>query len=308
MSAPQQMLVASVTKTPAVWVQTDAPSAGWTGLSTLGSLIYAVGTNTVVQISRNRGATWNASGNSPTALYTGVANSSGSKAFAITDSNAVWFLDTSGVTWPPTAFPATGATSCTMTSDGVTGYLVNNTGSTGNIYKSTDSGGTWVLNSATGKPMLGIAISQNGVNGIAINNSSSYPYITTNSGVDWLQNTTKQDSWGCCACSSTGTIMYLGTKGTNINRSSDTGGSWTALANSGNRIWTSIKCSDDGTRIIATEGSTAKIYLSLDSGATWTVQSPTSVSASGFFANIFGDGTLAVAADRNGRIYVLDLS
>lgn len=75
-----------------------------------------------------------------------------------------------------------------------------------------------------------------------------------------------------------GSKMYATEGGTTttgyIWASTDYGDTWSTLTTAGNRSWSSIACTYDGTKLIAgigaSSGVSRYVYTSIDSGATWT--------------------------------------
>jgi len=117
-----------------------------------------------------------------------------------------------------------------------------------------------------------------------------YIYTSTNSGTTWTARTSAgSKNWGSITSSADG-MKLAATVGNHDNEgnhggadddyiytSSDGGATWVAQTNSGQRHWSSITSSADGTKLAATtwnwDSSGSYLYTSVDSGLTWTEQS-----------------------------------
>jgi hypothetical protein len=133
----------------------------------------------------------------------------------------------------------------------------------------------------------------------------SYIYISTNSGVSWVQRASPQN-WSDIAVSVDGTIMAatVGSSSANgyIWTSTDSGANW---SQSGSSLlkWVSIASSANGTKLVAAVYN-SYLYVSSDSGANWT-----STGSSGL-GNLYwtsvassASGSNLVAAASGGQIY-----
>lgn len=163
----------------------------------------------------------------------------------------------------------------------------------GHIYTSSDYGATWVQRVGAG---LGGDISSSS-NGMTLLATSSTVYVSTTGGVNWTYPISNpnggQYTFAGSACSSDGTKMvvtvneiritstashnygaYLRTDPGYIFLSTNSGASWTMPAffgtPSGRKKWNYVKMSADGTKIVATASLGSSVYVSLDSGTTWS--------------------------------------
>lgn len=100
-------------------------------------------------------------------------------------------------------------------------------------------------------------------------------------------------NWRDVAMSADGMKIAAAPDGGYVQTSSDGGQTWQERTGSGSRAWRKIVSSDSGNKLAAmTNGS---IYVSTDSGATWTTNSPVrSVWSS---LDISGDGSNILAGD-----------
>jgi hypothetical protein len=176
------------------------------------------------------------------------------------------------------------------------------TGGIGYIYTSMDSGATWtqtgpqqywqsVASSADGTKLVAVAslywdaISQ-------YQSGLGHIYTSMDSGATWTQTGTQQ-IWNSVASSSDGTKLVAVTNPESsmlttghIYTSVDSGATWTQTGAPGNG-WTSVASSSDGTKLVAVgfgytsntgqgdlTNTNGYVYISMDSGATWTQSGP----------------------------------
>jgi hypothetical protein len=130
--------------------------------------------------------------------------------------------------------------------------------------------------------------------------------ISTNSGATWTTNTEPQigseyGAWICAACSADGKTL-VGMNANGVWVSTNSGGSWFSNNVPGVKFWVSVALSADGTKAVAVDGRQALvagssgggIYISTNSGMTWSetlapTNTWTSVASS-------ADGTVLAAA------------
>ena len=155
----------------------------------------------------------------------------------------------------------------------------------------------WVERTTAGvRAWSAIASSADGVKLAAVAKPSQV-MISTDSGATWTPRGANR-YWSSIASSSDGTKIVASAPGGYISTSTDSGTTWVDRTASGIRDWWSVASSADGTKLVAvtlgpvedgydTPGSA---YVSIDSGATWTLSLP----ASSLYLN-----TVSVSADGN---------
>jgi photosystem II stability/assembly factor-like uncharacterized protein len=121
-------------------------------------------------------------------------------------------------------------------------------------------------------------------------------YTSTNAGADWTSNNVPSHVWTCVASSADGNLLAAAVgypdKG-GIYFSTNGGDTWTPSASAPTLQWASMAMSGDGTKIMAVPAAPSPLYMSTDSGATWTT-------------NAFPGGALSgVAASANGNQWVV---
>jgi hypothetical protein len=188
----------------------------------------------------------------------------------------------------------------------------------GRIWKSIDGGSTWVeqMASPAKKIWQAIATSADGAKVIGIgyghNSYSELLSRSTNGGASWV-NVGTSSEWLGVAMSSSGSVVAAVSKtidATNgVWRSTDGGDNWSdvtprAGASKIEADWRSVAVSSNGDVMVA-GGDNMALYVSTNSGATWTAKTPVN---SGAWTSIkmSGSGQVMVAtlydgdADDNG--------
>jgi photosystem II stability/assembly factor-like uncharacterized protein len=174
---------------------------------------------------------------------------------------------------------------------------------------------TYTWTEQTAAPALDyyrIDIDDTGTNAVCVM-SSGGPYISNDGGVTWGQrvsgmNTPAQTAQVCLARSAP-TRMYAAVAGdsggsvTYLYASTDGGGSWTPIVDAGFLVWSRIKCNYNGTVVLASEGN-GNLYLSTDSGTTWTTQTTGGGSNRWGGVYVSDDGQTLVGVVSNGYIWV----
>ena len=221
------------------WIQTSAPLANWSSLA---------------------------------------ASADGLKLAACAGSNGVYLSSSSGAIWTKTALPTNAWRSVACSSNGTTLAAVVDGGT---IFVSTNSGADWTPSSAPSNHWSCVALSADG-SVMAATVDDGLIYTSTNSGSTWTATASPSLAWQCIACSSDGTKVVAGATGQNsLYVSLDSGATWRACAGLPNdtwhiATWNAVACSANGSRMVAQSRVTGmtdpgQIYLSSDSGASWTL-------------------------------------
>ncbi len=120
-------------------------------------------------------------------------------------------------------------------------------------------------------------------------------FVSSNSGVNWVQASAPLNHWSAVASSADGTKLFAAAANSQILISTDSGATWTSSSAPSNS-WSSLASSADGARLVAADGGSGDgmIYTSKDSGASWR---PSSAPVSQWSAVASSaDGTKLVAA------------
>lgn len=145
----------------------------------------------------------------------------------------------------------------------------------GYIYTSNDGGSTWTPNSNAGiGPWIDIAGSSDGVKLAAVyGNFGGYIYTSNDSGISWVQrnpDTSITPRWTRVVSSKDGIKLFaIESNYGYIYKSNNAGNTWVKQIAAGQRNWTDIACSSDGTKLVASIYN-GKIWSSTNEGASWT--------------------------------------
>jgi photosystem II stability/assembly factor-like uncharacterized protein len=101
------------------------------------------------------------------------------------------------------------------------------------------------------------------------------PYVSTNKGATWTRKATGM-TFGAIAVTinpglarASPLIIYSPTNPGYIYKTTDGGTTWTELTSAGSRNWVSVKCSSNGSIVVASATSDY-LYKSTDGGSSWT--------------------------------------
>ena len=212
-----------------------------------------------------------------------------------------------GATWNALAVPTTHWYALDTNSDGtklVAADLVS-----GNVYTSTDSGANWTTRTSAGaRNWTAVAISSDGTKMAAVT-QNNYIYLSNDSGATWTSQTSAGSrSWVSVAMSADGNKIVAVVSGAvsgGIWTTSNFGGAWNQRSTpSGSPDWRSVAASADGSKLAAA-ASGGSIWLSNDSGATWSEAAGTGPNTWSAI-DISDDASVMVAAigqGANGGIY-----
>jgi hypothetical protein len=280
-------------------------SAGWIITQANGQTILA-GNLAPTSIGEN----WTARASSLS--WSAVASSSdGIKLVATVKNGQIWTSTNSGVNWTGHA-SGLNWSSVASSSDGtkLAATVGDNVSSsdTGFIWTSADSGTNWAQQNSGGQQWVSIASSSDGTKLVAAAYIASGSgtgvgvYVSGNSGANWT-NVLGVISCSAVASSADGTkLVATFSSGTfqGIWTSTNSGAIASWVQRNTSAGWSSVASSSDGSRLAATLSSGA-VYISTDSGATWTA----AASANGNSIASSADGSrLAAAYNGSGNISI----
>jgi photosystem II stability/assembly factor-like uncharacterized protein len=245
--------------------------AGWIIAQTNGQTIFTG------NLGDAAGQNWKTSG--PSAFWSAVASSaSGTKIVAASNGGKIFTTTNSGATWSTNATLQIWS-SVASSADGtrLVATVGNSTSQSGAIYTSTDSGATWASQaSGSGtRQWVSVASSADGSRLVAVV-YSGYIYTSVNYGTNWTARASDITRlWTAVASSADGKKLVAAVTGGTIYTSTNYGTNWTSQTGSGSRTWSALASSSDGSRLVAAvgNGQSGSIYISADSGATWTANS-----------------------------------
>ena len=147
----------------------------------------------------------------------------------------------------------------------------------------------------------GIAISSDGSKRTGAKNSG-YLYLSSDYGLTWTEDTSvgSTQHWAGVSMSGDGAVQAAwGYSSAGMWTSTDSGASWTYREPTGSSMsWYYVAISTDGVRMTAAPGTGTlkQLYVSSDSGATWTATGPIKVWSN---VAISSDGAIQTAASEN---------
>ena len=191
------------------------------------------------------------------------------------------------------------------------------------IYISNDGDlATWTALTAFGKRDL-LSISSVAVPGdneamrlVAVDTSGNI-WISENTGVNW-DITSPSPTFSYVTSNADGTILAATDNGTQITDgggyvwlSTDSGVTWLPQYSSELRDWRCISCSPSGSRIVATAADNLGVYLTLNTGLSWspigpTIKTSTWTSIVYIYDAVNDTNIIAATASNNNYIYLYD--
>ena len=158
------------------------------------------------------------------------------------------------------------------------GTIVYGTVSTLGIFKSTNSGVTWTQLPFTpnpeGETFEHVCCSSNG--SVVLIASNTYAHVSTDGGATFTAARAATGSGVMCAMSSDGSVMYYSNISAGIWVSKNTGVTWASAIGELQNVIFFVACSADGATVISLCKDHSVVYISRDTGTTWTDISSTS--------------------------------
>ena len=176
----------------------------------------------------------------------------------------------------------------------------------GNFTVISSTTTNWTATSASALNWRAIASSADGSKLVAVVYGGGI-YTSSDAGANWtLASGTSPRSWTAIASSADGVKLVAVASGGGIFTSVNSGVTWSAaVAGSTGLDWQAVASSADGTRLIAGiltgTVSTAFVYLSTNSGASWTQTSPSSGTWQALASS--ADGSVLLAGQKNGYLF-----
>jgi len=184
------------------------------------------------------------------------------------------------------------------------------------IYRSADSGGTWTKTSLPSEISRGIAISDDGATVYAAISGNINPLrVSTDYGVTWSNTRASFAEWTAdsVAVTADGSTVIASAAGdrssgpggsccSGVWKSTDVGQNWTRIFYPETyNNYPHVSISSDGSVItVGTRAPNNGVFISQDSGATWTNSIP---SIDGH-AVVSRDGAVVIATDSVSKVYV----
>lgn len=221
-------------------------------------------------------------------------------------ANYVYKSTDSGVTWTavlPNNDMNQSWESIACDSDGSVVIL----GSKTSLYLSTDSGATWTEKepvTGVNHYWIGVACDSDGSVLMAAV-SGGRLYVSTNTGTSWTEKKPNGDvaqSYKGVACNTDGTILMAAITTGNFYTSIDSGATWTEKECDAQ--WYALACDSDGTVMLATVNYSGRVYISTNSGSTFTEAHPAGDTQKYWLPIAMdSDGSNLIAGIDDGRLY-----
>jgi len=187
-------------------------------------------------------------------------------SFLYTSTNA-------GSTWTHPTTPFGSVEGVASSADGTKLVAVVDEGF---IYVSTNSGTSWAQANAPGDNWNSVASSADGSNLVAVAESGGI-FTSTNAGLNWTRQTNGlvPSTLGFLYVASStdgGKLVAASSAGANsaIYISTNAGLNWIKATNAPLATWYSVASSANGNILMAGAYNSGKVYISTDSGGTWT--------------------------------------
>ena len=171
----------------------------------------------------------------------------------------------------------------------------------GNIYSSTNSGTTWATNGASVRGWISAAGSADGLKLVAAAVNDGI-YLSTNCGATWNSSDAGPQNWVQVASSANGVHLFAVTYSGYCYYSTNAGKNWHIFTNLPSSQWSSVACSADGTKVLASVSlDDPPIYSSTNSGGTWVKSSIVGQPGAGVVSSADGRRFFAISY---GMIYL----
>ncbi len=277
------------------------PSA--TGTKTLYIRATNLAGEGIVSVTFNVSNKWNTEYGVGKKDWRGVAMSDDGTRIYATAIGGVYRSTDSGVTWSVINSASTSWGPIVASPNGV--HLVT-AANNGHIYTSSDGGASFVERlQSLNRVWVGFAMSADGQTINAISKNVDYIYRSTDGGATWDANTTMpSNEWLAIASSEDGQKVVVTSVYDYIRTSSNGGVTWVEQRSLDRKYLSNIAMSADGRVIVGTDSDSTDgfIYVSVNSGATWTKSKPAPTS-SWVGLNISDNGGRIIAAASSDYIY-----
>jgi len=195
------------------------------------------------------------------------------------------------------------------TASSASGNRIAAIASPGGLYLSADGGATWSRSSAPTASWSQVVMSTDGARLAAVADGTLY--VSSDYGQNWTARTGTPYITAVHMADNGQRIVAVG--GGSLHISTNNGASFTAVPGVAGAGWRSVAGSSTGADLVAVasrwSGSAPGVYVSNDSGATWT-QRVTTVEGTDAndwtYAAVSADGMRMVAADNSGYLWVSD--
>jgi hypothetical protein len=219
-------------------------------------------------LSTNFGTSWTSIVTATPGCNWGGVSYDGSILIATTLESGIRISTDSGKNWNINNTMGSHQWSCSVVFSSDSSRIIAGTPSS--LYISTNLGNTWTQRQPdTSRRWSNVACSSDGTKILAA--SGTTIYRSTDGGETWIKRNTNVGGTGL-ACSSDGTFVISCKNANYIYISTDSGETWSTKVTNITRKWSSVACSSDGNKLVA----------SVDDGNIWT-SSPSPVDIGTYF-------------------------
>jgi hypothetical protein len=310
-------LMAAVLIAPAQnWTKTGSPTNSWTCIasSANGSNLIAGATGGPLYLSTNSGTTWTIT-YATNEYWASVASSAdGTHLFASASfysssgPGGLYISTNSGATWMTNNLPDLYWGSVASSADGLTLVAVAPGGAggvpgAGGIFSTTNGGMSWTTNNVN--YMTGVAMSADGTKIFAIGSEQSLR--STNSGMTWTKDTNTPVLYSYespsqyIASSADGNKLVLAVTASGFGTppqiyvSTNFGDTWSLSLTLSNEL-SYVASSANGNILVGVPVGSGPIFVSTNSGVTWTTNNSPTNQEWGAVASSADGGKLSAAA------------
>ena len=247
-----------------------------------------------------------------------ATSSNGEIVYAVTYGGQIQKSTNSGVTWSTTTSGTKNWNSLATSADGVYVYAgIDYADPYDGVYRSADSGATWSKTTLPNHISHGISVSDDGAIVYAAISGDNNPLrVSTDYGVTWRNARTPFAEWivdsvavtpdGSTVIAAVGGDRSSGPGGSccsGVWKSTDTGQNWTRIFYPETyNNYPQVSISADGSVItVGTHAPNNGVFISQDSGATWT----NSISGIDSHAVVSRDGAVVMATDSVSKVYTI---
>ena len=229
-----------------------------------------------------------------------TSSSDGTKLATYVRNSKIWTSNNSGITWTEdTNISAVKDWRAIASSDD--GTILAATAYGDYIWTSNNSGSSWTSRASV-KNWYGIAVSADGTK-MAATVEGGNIWLSSDSGATW-NSTASVKSWYNITMSADGTKMAatVMNPANNIYYSTDSGSTWSTSSPNTAKNWHGITSSSDGTKVAAYVYN-GNIWISSDSGASFTEDTSVGSTQSWEGIAMSADGTKIAAVAHGGKIW-----
>jgi len=315
------------------WSETQpvgATAHPWYALASSANGFYIIaaenkdfGTTGRLYVSTSGGLSWTEvqpAGDTDQSWISVASDSTGNNLIAAAYNGRIYTSSNAGVDWTERTPAGAGNKSWESVASDSTGSNLIAAVNYGRVYISTNGGVDWTETQPAGaanKAWFTVASDADGSTLIAAENGGRL-YVSTNGGTSWTQRTPAgavDKVWQSVDTDGTGSKLVAAVNGGRIYTSSNGGVDWLERTPNGaaDKNWQSVASNSTGDQLIAATyygdvSGSGRIYVSNDSGETWTANLPVDAGTTQYWLSVAIDDQgshVIVGQDtsHDGRLY-----